>query len=541
MRTFTLALLLIGPTFTQAQWPTYPDAPLVVCDAANIQSGVRAMSDGADGWLVLWTDKRNSTTNVEIYGQRFDHDGYPLWTANGKSLVSIPGENVFEMAAAMASNGNLLIAYLHQPASYQDTLNVMAYDMNGDPVWDVPTEITRSGSSILGQNNLSMIATEDHAFVGWYDVYVGGSNQVNVTRIDLNGGLPWGMDGLAIPNASYGPFLLRPDQAGGVIVNWRCGNGAGACSRAQRVSAAGNTVWGNNFEVSAGGGGLAYAFDTQLDGTGSLISVWTQVGADIAMARWDTTGAFVWTPSPFYACNESHAQDNPVMVMNEGELFVAWGDNRPPANNQDLYVQKFDMNGAPQWTADGVAAIQTNTYIPTPGIVASDEGAVIATFNTTSIGFCARRVLNDGSLDWPAPTAFCTTSFNPFYEDQVKLADGDGGVVAFWSNNNNVYGAHILRNGALGDHSSVEETSAVSDALRLFPSPTEGPMTVLVDKDAVIRSVRVLDAHGRAIAMPTKRGIDRLQVDVSALSNGMYTLELTTADDVRSARFVLSR
>ena len=87
MRTSTLALLLIGPTLAQAQWPTYPDAPLVVCDAANIQSGVRAMSDGADGWLVLWADKRNSTTNVEIYGQHFDHDGYPLWTANGKSLV----------------------------------------------------------------------------------------------------------------------------------------------------------------------------------------------------------------------------------------------------------------------------------------------------------------------------------------------------------------------------------------------------------------------------------------------------------------------
>jgi hypothetical protein len=541
MRSSTLILSLSAALFASAQWPTVPDDPLVVCNASNGQSGVRAMSDGSGGWLVAWSDKRTDNTNAEIYGQHYDPNGNMLWTDNGKTLVSLPGETVYEMAWTLLENGNLLIAYLHRPPNFQDTLSAMAYDMNGDPVWSSPTHVTGPGTSILGQDNLTVVATDDRAYIGWYDTYSGGSTGVNVTLINADGSLPWGPDGFAVPNASYGPFVLFPDLAGGVIVNWRCGNGSGTCLYAQRVDTTGTTAWTTDLGISSGGPGLSYAFNTRPDGTGGFVSAWAQVGADIAMARWDTTGSLVWTPSPFFACNESHGQDNPVVVENGGDLFIAWGDNRPPASNQDLYVQKFDLNGTPQWTADGVQAINTNTYIPTPGLVPSDEGAVIATFDGNILGFCAMRVLNNGSLDWPSPTAFCIPSFNPFYGDQVKLADGAGGVVAFWSNQNDVYAARIYENGELGDHTSVAEIPNPGDELGLRPSPTAGPFSVALSDQSQLHSVRVIDVQGRAALLPSTRNNNRLQLDASSLANGVYTLELVTDAGVSTDRFIIAR
>src|SRR5204863_6837489 len=144
--------------------------------------------------------------------------------------------------------------------------------------------------------------------------------------------------------------------------------------------------------------------------------------------------------------------------------------------NQDLFIQKFNMNGVPQWTTDGVQAIHTNTYIPTPGLVASDEGAVITTLDGTALGFCAMRILSAGLPDWPAPTNFCIPAFNPFYDDQVKLPDGEGGVVAFWSNQTDVYAARIYKNGELGIHTGMAENRTNSNALQPFPSPTNGPL-----------------------------------------------------------------
>lgn len=89
--------LLLTFTFTthcaRARF-TDPAAPLVVCNAANGQSGVKALPDGSGGWFVFWMDKRVASDTNQVYGQRYDNDGYPQWTANGKAFLTPAGETV---------------------------------------------------------------------------------------------------------------------------------------------------------------------------------------------------------------------------------------------------------------------------------------------------------------------------------------------------------------------------------------------------------------------------------------------------------------
>lgn len=538
----TLLLALALTASVHAQWSTDPAAPLVVCNAANGQSGVSALPDGSGGWFVLWLDERADGTNAQVYGQRYDGDGLALWTANGKALLTPAGETVAEYAAAVLDNGDLLVAYVHRPATYQDTLSAQAFDADGAAVWAQPTHIAQSGSPILGISELDAFASAGGgAIIAWYDTYFGGSNGVNCTRIGNAGDLPWGPDGYAIPGATYGPFEVFDDGALGALVQWREGNGSGAQLRAMRVDSTGANHWAANVNSSLGSG-LNYAFGSVTGANNALITAWRNMPGHLEMALLDTSGAFPWGAAPLVLCDFASSQDKPVLCAAGNAYVAAWADNRPPANNADVYVQRFGANGQLQWAVDGLPAIQTNSYIPTPGVVPGNGDAVIVTMDATVPGFCAQRILGDGTQAWAAPTAFCTAAFNPFYADQVKLPDGAGGVVAFWSNQSDVYAARIYENGQLGDHTGVAAAATPGDALRIAPSPTAGPLSVQLPAGLALRTVRVRDAQGRITALPVvARTGERLQLDAAALAPGAYVLELGTEAGLRYGRFVAGR
>ena len=537
-------LTVVGLSFSNvmAQWSEDPAAPLVVCDAAHVQSGVRALADGNGGWYVFWMDRRLDGYIGEVYGQRYDAGGNALWTSNGKPIMALAGETVLEFAVTTLDNGELLLAYIHEPAIFQDTLSAMALDGSGNAAWDQATNITASGPSILGPNAVSVIPSPGGAIIGWYDNYIGGSNGVNVTRILNDGSLPWGTDGYAIPGAYYGPFQLFNEGMDGVLVQWRTGNGSGAHLFAMRVGLDGANAWADSVNTSMGGTGLNYAFNSVLTDEGALITTWRNMIGHLDMARLNVDGTLPWGNTPTVLCDYASSQDLPVICRQGDEYVIAFSDNRPPASNADLYVQRITGDGQLLWDVDGLPGLQANTYIPTPGLVPSTNGAVVVTFDANVIGFCAQRILDDGSQAWPAPVIFCTPAFNPFYADQVKLPDGSGGVVAFWSNNDQVYAAHIDVNGQLGDHTGVNGPVRTDALLRVLPSVTEGPMSVLLPGGLRPKAVRAWDALGRAtpLSIIGAQG-DRILLDASELADGLYVLEVTTDAGALSARFEVAR
>ncbi len=58
---------------------------VIVCNASFVQHDAHAVADGAGGALIAWTDHRTAGDN--IYAQRLDAQGLPLWAANGARFV----------------------------------------------------------------------------------------------------------------------------------------------------------------------------------------------------------------------------------------------------------------------------------------------------------------------------------------------------------------------------------------------------------------------------------------------------------------------
>ncbi len=542
--TALLLLVLLATAYrANAQWSTDPASPLVICNAANAQGDLHTLPDGNGGWFAFWTDKRADGIHAELYGQHLDEAGHALWTANGLLIESEPDSTIAGVAPLLMPDGTLLVAYIYQPTGgWGGVIKVLHLDSNALPLWPAPLEIARGGSGPLGNISgfvgLRMMLSGNAAYVAWSYTPQGGNSRFAYELVALDGSVQFGSPGHAVPNTENSSQLsIHDDLAGGIIFVAKVG--INSPLMAIRMDADGDPAWSADLQVSTNTSGLdyTYAFETAQTtmaiGNGELISVFMS-GGDLPMARYDTSGTFTWTPTPFFACNESHGQREPRLVMNNGYLFMAWGDNRPPAGNEDLYVQKFDMNGTPLWAADGVAAIQTSTYIPRPDLVVSDSGGVIATFEGNTLGFAAMRMRSDGTMAWAAPAQFCTSAFNPFYERRDVLPDGEGGVVAFWESFvGDLHGARIYRNGVLGSAVGVEERDAFA-TVRTYPNPASDHITFELPVNEAVLGIEVLAVTGNSVGTFGRNAT----IDISALPSGAYTARIRTHAAIHTARFV---
>lgn len=78
-------LVIISIFFTSttlfAQWSNDPENPLIICADPAAQSEPELVFDGEESYYVFWLDVRSGI--AEIYGQRLDMEGQPLWEENG--------------------------------------------------------------------------------------------------------------------------------------------------------------------------------------------------------------------------------------------------------------------------------------------------------------------------------------------------------------------------------------------------------------------------------------------------------------------------
>ncbi|MBL7963506.1 MAG: T9SS type A sorting domain-containing protein [Flavobacteriales bacterium] len=538
---YTLAaslLLLIA----QAQWPTDPNAPLVICNEASDQTDTRLVPDGDGGWYVLWRDNRLSGNRYGVFGQRLDAQGNILWEPSGRLIQEVPGRSINYIGASRFTNNNLFLAYISgaDPTS-GDTVRAMAYDGEGDPVWAEPTLLAYPGllpgGGTSGGNYYPRVtAVLGGIYVGWGTNPMGAADYIHIARLKPDGTTDMPEQGVEVTTMNNpitaGPWTFRHDLVGGLMIERRWGNGAGAPLRAQRVDSMGVQLWPTFLEVSANSSGLGYEWSIAMASTGRLNAVWGY-GYDLRMSIYDTTGVLINTTAAIDVCLQADIQENPFVVQSELETTVFWADNRSSAGNgRQVFMQRYDANGTPLLASDGVLALQVNGNVNgfPRAIVAEDNSHIVAMVtpfanNGATPGFRVGRITLTGSNLWSDTTRFTTGPLGPNGgTDYSMVSDGDGGVMAVWFNwqNNAIYAARLDRWGRMGDFTGVVELERSN--IDLYPNPTTDRITVQSRDGGPLGEVRILSADGRIAKQISVPQQDRLDVDLTDLPAGLYTL-----------------
>jgi hypothetical protein len=87
--------------------PVWSPAARVVSNAIRDQFEVVGVSDGADGVILAWRDKRNTSTGDDLYALRLTSAGTVAagWTANGKPVAQVNGAQNSAVATSDGSGG----------------------------------------------------------------------------------------------------------------------------------------------------------------------------------------------------------------------------------------------------------------------------------------------------------------------------------------------------------------------------------------------------------------------------------------------------
>ena len=525
---------------SNAQWTDFPDTPLAVCAAANEQNAVKALSDGADGWYVLWLDGRVSDTKDAVYGQHLNADGVALWEADGRQLIADPIKKVSDFAVCLTGSGSLFIAWVHGT----DTLKAQLLDEAGAPTWPQPALVAgRVDANGYNIGAPRVLAKGDGAFVTWMPVHQGWNAVVAYNVVDGAGAVMQGFNGTYIPGSGYAANGVNPDGSGGMFIHWATANALGAGIQVRRVDANGALQWVENVSPTAGSAGISDGEYTAVyDGTDGLVVVWNNA-ADVLMSRVDISGTLTWSPAIKPVCVQAGSQRRPTVVAQGGNLYFAWSDGRPPANNYDLFAQKIDLNGDPLWTVDGVSAIQESSYIPYARIAPTPEGGAYVV-HKTSDGLKAMLLNSAGVPVWDPAYQMTEANYAPFYGDMRMLPTSDGNAVIFWATEgNNIHGTHIDPSSGFSTGISEPNNKVM---LTAYPNPANDRVNIVCSKGLFGKSgvIEVFDATGQRVHAEHVTSLMALQpLELSSIQQeGLYLVMLRVEGQApRCARVVVRR
>ena len=198
-------ICLLNPVSSSAQWAANGTG---VCTLPTGQFHPAIGSDGAGGAIIAWEDSRNSgvTTDVDVYVQRLDPNGFPMWAAGGVAMCIDAGMQMTLQVVSDGANGAIVTWSDHR--SGPATIYAQRVSSTGSMLWmanGVPL------CTALPEQDFAVAVTDGAggAIASWLDSR-NGNFDVYAQRIDASGVVQWTAAGAAICTASglqHSPFM----------------------------------------------------------------------------------------------------------------------------------------------------------------------------------------------------------------------------------------------------------------------------------------------------------------------------------------------
>ena len=383
-RLLATTLTLFALPFTaHAQWQ-FNGVP--VSTAAHYQADPLIVTDGAGGAIIAWFDYRNG--NYDIYAQRLNAAGVPQWTADGVPLCTQPG-NQITISMVSDDAGGAVIVWYDARNSIGTGLDIFAQRVNGSgaALW------TADGVPVCGasadQSDPIIIKSANNYVVTWFDYRSLGIADIYAQALNPSGAVQWLADGVALCTAAGNQFhpRLASDGVGGAVVAWEDRRSGPDDIYARRVDQFGAVQWAANGVVVCNA--AAEQYEPQIVGDGAAGAIiawydWRSGSTDIYMQRIDSSGVPQWTANGVAICTAPFAQDSPSLAPDfSGGAVLVWADRRNGANF-DIYGQRVNSAGAAQWAANGMPLCTAGGNQLYPELVRDPSGFLMAWFDYRS-------------------------------------------------------------------------------------------------------------------------------------------------------------
>ena len=333
---------------------------IAICTEALPQESPVLTSDGAGGAVIAWQDLRSG--NYDIWAQAVTSAGALKW-AGGAAICTATGSQVLEVITTDAAGG-AIIAWRDSRAGTASDVYAQRVNSTGTPLW------TADGVAVCTaaqqQNDISIVSNgQGGAFLVWRDPRISTINNDIYAQALNSAGTPlWTADGVVVSNAANDQIepAISYDGNFGLLVTWQdFRNGTDFDIFAQRMTVSGSARWTANGVQACDADSSQSQPLVVADGARGAILAWTDTRSsnkwpDIYAQRFDSTGVRMWGGLNGVAvCTADSGQFLTTLIADKsGGAIAGWDDERGAGNDEDIYTQSISSAGAMRWASTGL-------------------------------------------------------------------------------------------------------------------------------------------------------------------------------------------
>lgn len=431
--------ILFFQNLAVAAWSTSPLENTAICTAKGQQSAIQAIGDGVGGAIIVWEDTRN--VHFDIFAQRIDAKGNVLWQKNGVP-VCLAEENQRQPKIISDGAGGVIITWHDLRRGISDSdIYAQRIDASGSPLWKV------DGITVcdeINEQDSPCIVTDGAggAIIIWQDTRT-NYDDLYAQRINHNGEVLWKENGVPVclVYGSQSAPVAVEDGHGGAVIVWQDFRKQFADLYAQRIDSSGSILWDKaGVTVCGARGHESYPVITGNGAEGAIIA-WMDMrndNTDIFAQQLDGNGDIIWETDGIPISIAQEKQDYPVIATDgAGGAIIAWWDLR--SGKYDIYAQRVDLEGNSLWKDDGLpvcieAGIQNYVAIAGDG-----AGGAILSWNdnrSSSFDIYAQRIDSGGNSLWNNNGTLVSAAEDTQCYSAI-VGDGNGGAIIVWQDERN--------------------------------------------------------------------------------------------------------
>ncbi len=544
-KTFTLvvvAILFAVVEHASAQWPADSVAKITICNASGDQKYPEIASDGAGGAIIVWQDGR--TSSKMIYAQRVDSAGVVKWAANGILVSNADNSQLPQIASDGA--GGAYITWFDMRKGWPDgTVAVQRVTADGQILWTTNGVILDSLASSWPYPTIVSYGVGG-AIVTW----IGSNGEIFAQKVDQSGDLQWTSGRVQLAIAGGLPQITT-DGAGGAIVAFYKYDPDARYTHvfAQRVNSSGlvlGSVVGDTICVADN---YQHYPEPVPDGNGGAIIGWLdsrfssesyvfaqRLGAS-GISGWQWNGTQVSTIQGYSRMK--------IASDGAGGAIFAWLGG----NSSDVYVQRIDGSGMPQWVSP--LRLTENTMPSIPRIIWDGvDGAYVIWEDGGLAKVRVQHVTAAGTLGFESVgrAAGVGSAMTSFF---AATTDGTGRVIVTWEDvpnyDANIYTHRVVAPGfatGVGDDGRGGTGPRAFSLEQNYPNPFNPTTTIryaLPSRAQVL--LTVYNGLGQRVAVLVQgeqdAGNHEAVFDAVGLASGVYLYRLQVGDFVQSKKLLL--
>ncbi|UCG69478.1 MAG: FG-GAP repeat protein, partial [Thermoplasmata archaeon] len=299
----------------------------------------------------------NDGGDINIYAMKLDSDGNSLW---GPSDVKVNqnSTNVRNYPAVdIDSDGNIFVVWQDNRRANRD-IYAQKLDPSGTVLWPSDVMVHQDFPNQNQYDPDVAVDSNGNAIIVWRD-YRGPDSEIYAQKLDPSGAAVWSTSDVQV-NQEPDDYQTLPkvvvDPSDNAIVTWEDDRFSDTNVYAQKLNSTGFAQWGaTDKKVNQNDTGIKTEPDVAIDSSGNVIIVWEDNrdgDTDVYAQKLDLNGNPQWGLSDKKVNqNSSQSQSSPdVAVNSDGDAVVAWYDSRDYwTTYYEIYAQQLNFTGDAQW------------------------------------------------------------------------------------------------------------------------------------------------------------------------------------------------